>query len=191
MDQWCKEFVSNLSDYIKVYDDVITKETCDYLISLYDAAAPLEAEHKKNTCYNFHEINMMQSKAFESVSEQFAGLMQGIHRQYSSQFEFFPETNAFEQPRIKRYEPNEGVFDWHTDNTTVESSKRTLVMFFYLNDVEDGGETMFRFEPGMEEIKVKPKAGSVLCFPPTWQYPHMGCTPISGPKYVISSYVQV
>ncbi len=183
--------MSNLSDYIKVYNDVITKETCDHLISLYDAAAPLEAEHKENICYNFHEINMMQSKAFESVSKQFVGLMQGIYHKYSSQFEFFPETNAFEQPRIKRYEPNKGIFNWHTDNRTVESSKRTLVMFFYLNDVEDGGETMFRFEPGMEEIKVKPKAGSVLCFPPTWQYPHKGCIPISGPKYVISSYVQV
>tara|TARA_R110000764_G_scaffold219493_3_gene307200 strand:+ start:583 stop:1131 length:549 start_codon:yes stop_codon:yes gene_type:complete len=182
--------MSNLSDYIKVYDDVITKETCDHLISLYDAAAS-EAKHKKNICYDFHEINMIQSKAFDSVSRQFVSLMQGIHRKYSSHFKSFPETNAFEQPRIKRYEVGEGVFNWHTDNSTFDSSKRTLVMFFYLNDVEDGGETKFRFEPTMEEISVKPKAGSVLCFPPTWQYPHKGCTPISGPKYVISSYVQV
>ena len=111
--------------------------------------------------------------------------MSGVYQRYSSQYKFFPKTNAFEQPRIKRYEPNEGMFDWHCDATTKESSKRILVMFFYLNDVEEGGETMF------SDMSVKPKAGSVVCFPPTWQYPHKGCTPISGPKYVISSYVQI
>lgn len=180
--------MNNLKDYIQVYDDVITKQTCDHLISLYDSA---EAIHKKTICYDFHEINMMQSKAFEDVSKQFVGLMQGIYQRYSSQFEFFPKTRYFEEPRIKRYEPNKGIFNWHTDNTTIESSKRILVMFFYLNDVEEGGETMFRFEPSMKEVSVKPKTGSVVCFPPTWQYPHKGCTPISGPKYVISSYVQI
>jgi len=180
--------VSHLKDYIQVYDDVITKETCDYLISLYDES---EAVHKKSICYNFHEINMMQSETFKQVGDRFASLMQGIYQKYSSQFEFFPKTRYFEEPRIKRYEPNKGIFNWHTDNTTVESSKRILVMFFYLNDVKEGGETMFRFEPLMDEVSVKPKAGSVVCFPPTWQYPHKGCTPVSGPKYVISSYVQV
>lgn len=180
--------MSKLSDYIKVYDDVITKESCDHLISLYHQSNP---EHMKNECYDFHEINMMQSETFKDVSQQFTGLMQGIYHTYSSNLEFFPKTQYFEEPRIKRYEPNKGVFNWHTDNRTIESSKRTLVMFFYLNDVEEGGETKFRFEPSSEEISIKPKAGSVLCFPPTWQYPHMGCTPISGPKYVISSYVQL
>ena len=174
--------MNNLNDYIQVYDNVITKESCDHLISLYNAS---DAEHKKTICYDFHEINMMQSEAFKNVSKQFTGLMQGIYKRYSSQFEFFPKTNYFEEPRIKRYEPNKGIFNWHTDNTTTESSKRILVMFFYLNDVEEGGETMF------SDMSVKPKAGSVVCFPPTWQYPHKGCTPISGPKYVISSYVQI
>ena len=40
-----------------------------------------------------------------------------------------------------------------------------------------------------QEVKVEPKAGSVCCFPPHWTFPHKGATPISGPKYVISSYV--
>jgi hypothetical protein len=178
----------NLTDYIKVYDDVIAKETCDYLISLYDQSNP---KHMKTECYDFHETNMFQSETFKDVKQQFMYLMQGIYQMYSKNLEFFPKTKYFEEPRIKRYEPNKGIFNWHTDNRTIESSKRTLVMFFYLNDVEEGGETKFRFEPSMQEIAIKPKAGSVLCFPPTWQYPHKGCTPISGPKYVISSYVQL
>ena len=115
--------MSDLFDYIQVYDDVITKQTCDHLISLYDVS---EAMHNKTICYDFHEINMMQSKAFKDVSKQFVGLMQGIYQKYSSQFEFFPKTRYFEEPRIKRYEPNEGIFDWHTDNTTQNQVKELL-----------------------------------------------------------------
>jgi hypothetical protein len=58
-------------------------------------------------------------------------------------------------------------------------------MFWYLNDVEEGGETIFDIG---EEVTVKPKAGNVVCFPPYYLFPHKGCTPISGPKYVVSSY---
>ena len=49
----------------------------------------------------------------------------------------------YEAPRIKRYEPNEGVFDWHFDAADQQSSKRAIVMFWYLNDVKEGGETLF------------------------------------------------
>jgi hypothetical protein len=59
-------------------------------------------------------------------------------------------------------------------------------MFWYLNDVEEGGETVF--DVG-QEVRVEPKAGTVCCFPPHWTFPHKGATPVSGPKYVISSYV--
>ena len=181
--------MSKLQDYIHVYDDVMTKETCDHLISLYDAAEP--KTHMLTETYDFYEVNMMRNHAFRAVREQFTGLMGGIYEKYSSQFEFFPKTKNFEQPRIKRYEPNESIFRWHCVATTPESYHRLLVMFFYLNDVEEGGETKFRFEPSGEEIAIKPKAGSVVCFPPTWQYPHSGSIPISGPKYVISSYAWI
>ena len=58
-------------------------------------------------------------------------------------------------------------------------------MFFYLNTVEEGGETSF---PNLE-MKIKPKQGSVLCFPPLWMYPHLGEQPISNDKYIIGTYL--
>ena len=59
-------------------------------------------------------------------------------------------------------------------------------MFWYLNDVDEGGETIFT-EP--LDIKVKPKAGRVLIFPPMWMYPHAGLAPKSNAKYIIGSYL--
>ena len=58
-------------------------------------------------------------------------------------------------------------------------------MIWYLNDVETGGETNF---PQLE-TSVRPQAGRLLVFPPYWMYQHEGLPPVSGDKYIVSSYL--
>ena len=53
-----------------------------------------------------------------------------------------------------------------------------------MNDVDDGGHTIFN---GM---KIDPKKGRLVMFPPTWMFPHMGEEPISNTKYIMSSYLR-
>ena len=86
---------------------------------------------------------------------------------------------------MKRYLPNDkDEFQEHVDVGDYASARRFLVFFLYLNDNE-GGETSFS-EYG---LKVKPKTGSLLMFPPTWTYLHTGHKPIKLPKYIIGSYL--
>jgi prolyl 4-hydroxylase len=101
--------------------------------------------------------------------------------------DFWPKSYGFEEFRLKKYEPN-GVdhFADHIDATNLTTSKRFLVFFWYLNDVETGGETEFL---NTLDLKVKPKQGRLLMFPPLWTFPHRGCKPISGPKYILGSYL--
>ena len=54
---------------------------------------------------------------------------------------------------------------------------------WYLNDVENGGETEFL------NVSIKPKAGTLVVFPPLWMFPHKGNAPISGSKYLLSTYL--
>jgi len=100
---------------------------------------------------------------------------------------FFPQKHGFEEIRMKRYK-NDGNdrFDEHIDAGDLNTSKRFLVMFWYLNDVEEGGETIF---PAPFNIQVKPKAGRILMFPPMWMWPHAGLAPKSNNKYIIGSYL--
>jgi hypothetical protein len=62
-------------------------------------------------------------------------------------------------------------------------------MFYYLNDVEEGGETAFDDKVSEYYLKVKSKQGRIVMFPPMWMYPHKGLKPISNPKYIISTYM--
>ena len=96
----------------------------------------------------------------------------------------FPTKHAFEQFRIKKYNVGgEEKFDTHVDVSDYNSSRRFLSFMFYLNDVHEGGKTVFK------EIEITPKKGTLLVFPPLWMYPHRGDPPISNSKYIMSTYL--
>ena len=77
---------------------------------------------------------------------------------------------------------NEG-FNTHVDVMKLISCPRFLSFLWYLNDVDEGGSTIFN------NLKIKPKKGRLVIFPPMWMFPHMGEEPVSNTKYVMSSYL--
>jgi len=96
-----------------------------------------------------------------------------------------PATKNTETFRIKRYRPGTGEeFRTHHDAKGYYCN-RYLVLLWYLNDVAEGGETVF---PDLG-VSIKPKAGRLLMFPPHWMFQHAGLPPISGDKYILSTYL--
>lgn len=186
--------IKTLADYIMHLENIMPLDMCEDLIKTYDSVHKEERVQRENKIMKFEEINMLDHPAFESYRRPMGQLMQSVSKFYMDKTHHilrdklpcYEPMEDYEAPRIKRYEPNQGVFDWHIDAADQLSSKRVIVMFWYLNDVKEGGETLFDIG---EEIAIKPKVGSVCIFPPTWNYPHKGATPISNPKYCISSYV--
>ena len=89
---------------------------------------------------------------------------------------------------IQKYIKNTGYFKYHDDfSITIENDNifyRKIVFIFYLNDVDTGGETEL-----LDDYKIKPKAGTLVIFPPMWMFPHSGREPISGSKYLLSTYL--
>ncbi len=86
---------------------------------------------------------------------------------------------------MKRYMPNSSDrFDSHVDVTDYNSARRFLVVFIYLNDNFQGGETDFT----QLKVKVRPKQGNMVLFPPTWNYLHTA-HPVTGnnPKYIVGT----
>jgi len=180
--------VKTLADYIMVFNDVLPWDMREGMMKAFDETS--ERVKRDNDVMNFEEINILTSPAFVDYKQPMTQAMLAISKAYKKRTNaFWPDKLAFEAPRIKRYEPNVGKFDWHIDADTAEKGKRLLVMFWYLNDVIEGGET--EFDLNGVEIKVPAKGGSVACFPPNFMYPHRGATPTSEAKYVVSSYIQL
>ena len=187
----------NLSNYIRVYDDVLPKETCDYLIKSFE-----EEKIKQNNQYlrhsdfswqndyrSFLELNISQTESYKDFMPKYYSRTKQIYDHYKSIVgtDFFPQKFAFEDARLKKYEANDyDQFGWHIDVGDKASASRYLVMFTYLNDVEVGGETQFE---GELDYTVKPVCGRMVVFPPMWMFAHRGKKPISCPKYILSTYL--
>jgi hypothetical protein len=86
---------------------------------------------------------------------------------------------------IQKYEKEKGKYTYHTDGTSNNTSQRVITFLWYLNDVEEGGET--EFFGG--SFQIKPETGKILLFPATWTFPHRGNCPISSDKYIITGWL--
>jgi hypothetical protein len=175
--------------YIKLYDNVLDKETCEEMINLFDDNKD-QQEHHDNEIMNFDQINLIQhDDTWNKYSSILADKFTKVLNQYREDCGIvdkmqFPTEYTYEQFRLKRYEPGQGRFDVHTDVNDLNSAKRFLVFFAYLNSGEDGG-TEF---PTLG-LTTPRKQGAVLVFPPLWTYPHAGLMPQLGPKYIVGSYL--
>jgi hypothetical protein len=85
---------------------------------------------------------------------------------------------------IQKYEKNKGKYIYHNDFSFMKKQCRVITYIWYLNDVEEGGETEF-----WGEYRIKPEKGKLVLFPASWTFPHCGKMPISHDKYIITGWL--
>jgi Rps23 Pro-64 3,4-dihydroxylase Tpa1-like proline 4-hydroxylase len=92
----------------------------------------------------------------------------------------------FETILVQKYKSNQGRYVYHNDFSSESDKKRyrVLTYIYYLNDVDEGGETQF-----WDNYKIKPQKGKLVLFPASWTYPHSGLMPISHDKYIITGWI--
>jgi len=87
--------------------------------------------------------------------------------------------------QVQKYDKSQGYYREHTDSFPGTANERVLAAIIYLNDVEFGGETNF----SVHGVKVKPVQGRICLFPAVFTHPHESCVPITGDKWIISSFI--
>lgn len=189
------------ANYIRVFDDCLTEEFCNRAIEVFNKNErdhnvqdkPSLSFHTKLTQLNITQQYMSGDKECEYIHNTLIDVGRIIVDDYLTNIPspVFPQAiDNWEQFRLKKYKPNgEDGFGLHGDCTNIGSSARWLAFFWYLNDVEEGGRTIFSYDGENEIGAVEAKQGRCLVFPPTWTYPHIGEKPISNEKYIIGSYL--
>lgn len=178
-----------MKNYISVFDNVLEEDFCKGLIDKFERTKT--AWVRRDDSYKtFNEINFGQHPMFAEDQNYILSRVQPFVDKYCEQhnIKFFPKQIGFEQVRMKKYEiGGKEEFREHVDVGDHASARRFLVMFFYLNNVAEGGETAFI---GIDhDLRVQPKTGRMLCFPPMWTHPHAGLPPISNTKYIAGTYL--
>jgi len=79
------------------------------------------------------------------------------------------------------------VCSLHADGQNAEppfNGHRIATVLFYLSDVGEGGETHFP----LQEVKVKPKKGRAVIFPPGYHHPHE-VLPANSARYIAQTWI--
>jgi hypothetical protein len=180
----------DLNDLIKVYENAFSPELCDFLINFFDENTQLHERIENESKPNFTQLNLTENcKLSPDVDHVHNLIVKNSFDYRNDYYQFidnrvFPEQHAFEQFRIKKYNPGgEDMFDTHVDVKDHATARRYLSYLWYLNDVEEGGKTVFF------GLSIKPKKGTLVIFPPLWMFPHKGEPPLSGPKYILTGYL--
>jgi len=118
------------------------------------------------------------------TSENFAEIGKAKSAEFVQYLFRLGEINA------QKYEVNKGGYPyWHSEiypqKGSTDALHRNLLFMFYLNDVDEGGETEFYYQ----NAKIKPKAGRMVIAPAGFTHTHKGNVPVSNDKYILTSWV--
>jgi len=177
-----------MNNYIQIYKDVLDPSYCNDLIHRFEKNKEHHEEHDQGPM-SFTQINFNQHLEYQEDVAQLSNLYSKYVNKYRKDCAVhqtqWPQQYAFEQIRLKRYLANDkDEFAPHVDSMNIESAKRFLVFFIYLDDNERG-ETNF---PQLG-LASPCKQGSLLMFPPLWPWVHAGMKPVKKPKYMVGSYL--
>ncbi|MDT0595665.1 2OG-Fe(II) oxygenase [Glaciecola petra] len=91
---------------------------------------------------------------------------------------------------VQKYEKGIGGYPyWHSEiypkKNDLQPLHRSLLFMFYLNDVDDGGETDFYYQ----NKSIQPKKGRMVIAPAGFTHTHRGNKPNSSDKFILTSWV--
>ena len=91
---------------------------------------------------------------------------------------------------LQKYAQGKGGYHhWHSEcyprEPNCETLHRVLLFMFFLNDVEEGGQTDFYYQ----QRSIPPKAGRMVIAPAGFTHTHKGNVPESSDKYIVTSWI--
>ena len=107
-------------------------------------------------------------------------------KDFKDSYPYFGDMSRFKDMgyNLQRYQEGE-YYHWHVDSDNEVLAPRQLVALWYLNDVEEGGETDFLHQ----QISVTPEKGKLVLFPPFWTHQHRAGVIKKGVKYIATTWI--
>lgn len=165
------------------------KNTTDFIIPLNDT----KWEGIINLLHT--ELDKNLKKYFENITNNISSYSNNYENNFGIKYSNFNNSYFFQNVfMIQKYYKNIGNYKYHNDynihknDTTYNSNKlihRIVTYLWYLNDVEDGGETGLWYGKN----GIKPEKGKLLLFPGHAGFIHAGLIPRSDDKYIITGWL--
>ena len=188
-------------NFIGIYDDVVSVDYCKKVIEHFENVETvhrLEDEYssslkRDNEIYfinNWNKDNSIIISAngiiLKSFVEALSKTLEKYKKEYPVLIDGVGRYDINNDIKIQRTLPGEGYHVWHCENSNLKDSRRMILVFMYLNDCEEGGETEFLYK----HERVKPKTGRMVLAPASWTHFHRGNPPLKNAKYMINGWLE-
>lgn len=189
----------NIDNFIAVYDGYITEEMCKGAIEFFEGRNKLKHTMNRIDSEKISILDKQDQHYFANGDninvwwEDLKSLMVNFdmawkHYAQNVGADTYGVDFHYTNLKIQKTYKTEGYHVWHLEHGAGwENSARAFVYSIYLNDVEEGGETEFlHFSK-----RVKPKTGRIVIWPAAFPYLHRGNPPLSGEKYILTSWIML
>lgn len=179
-----------LADFIWSCDDALTPAQCAAIIATFEddphkrpgaagAAATVQTDLKRST-----DVRVDGPAWADADSWLYASLAAAL-ADVRTLCPFFRGAFKDQGYAVQRTDTGE-YYHWHVDADHPDLAARQLVAIWYLNDVAGpGGETEFLYQ----NVRVTPRTGRLVLFPPFWTHTHRGVTLEAGQKYIATTWI--
>ena len=191
---------SNNNSYIYSNNNSISKELCADIIDLFEkeddkyqgiTMSGLDKKVKDTTDFIIPKVSEKWNKISTFLSDELTRnitiYLKQLNNNINTDLSIFKDTELnIQHFQIQRYTKNVGKYIYHDDSfiDVKENKYRIITFLWYLNTVNEGGETEFN-----GDFLVKPEVGKLILFPATWTFPHCGKMPISNDKYILTGWI--
>lgn len=198
--------IDNKNPFVRVYDNALSDDFCDNSINKFENNKDLQLQgttsKEPNNAILYkktHEIQFINNQKHFKEEDKYVCQQLGLFLEKYAYELPIPRDNYYTMIgcndtgyQIQKYKKNNGYYYFRADdkietlmkdNKISKFSLRTLTFIFYLNDIDEGGETLFT------SFKIKPKKGRLLFFPATWDYIYADNIPKSDDKYIITGWI--
>ena len=170
----------------------IPENVCDEVIDYFNKN---ESKHTPGYVGRHGNVDERMKKAKEMFvegndkgTENYFDCLSKVISSYLQKYMDANMTESFtitEMAKIQHYKPGDGYYSWHMENNGKGTNRnRHLVFMTYLNNVEDGGGTDFKYQ----KITSPAKKGLTLIWPAAWTHTHKGQVSNTQEKYICTGW---
>lgn len=185
---------------IAIFEDILSVDQCQALIDHYETLSGLNLSfsrlelrdspsHRKNDRMSFVlGDDTLKMTPDVSVLHPFLNNFWICWNHYLDHYSVLGETgkHRIRSMKIQKTLPGQGYHIWHYESDAPERADRIASWGFYLNTVEEGGETEFLYQT----MRIPAKQGTLVIWPATYTHVHRGNPPLVGEKYLLTGWVE-
>ena len=185
-----------MDDFIGIYDDAVQPADCDAIIEHFEKLNSMNLVFGRPNGgleIKDKQIEILQPSSIDcfATNPVFENMMKSLWNcftQYTEKYNALSLCGDLDIKAVKlqRTDLASGYHVWHFENAGSANRTRLLVWMLYLNNVDEGGETEFLYQ----SKRIKPKKGTMLIWPAGFTHTHRGNPPLSGTKYIATSWIE-